>query len=301
MPNNNKYHSFKIYGWLGLLLIAFGEVIVIFQSHSAITWEICRWTTPICWWGYLLFMDALIFKLKGTSLISNKKKEFLLQIVVSIIIWVIFEVYNLYLQNWEYINLHENIVLRYFGYALAFATIMPGIFLTAEFFETVGIFNRFRIANLKLSPRFMYVWLIFGCILLILPLLIEQQIAQYLFIMVWIGFIFLLEPIAHASGAGSLLRDLEQGKLNRILCLLLAGIICGFLWEFWNYWAVTKWVYKVPFTERIKIFEMPLIGFAGFIPFAWEYFVMYSCVKLLIKKERGTDEKENTGHKTTIY
>ena len=51
---------------------------------------------------------------------------------MSIPLWVVFEGYNLLIENWHYINLPENPLIRYFGYAWAFATISPGILLTAE-------------------------------------------------------------------------------------------------------------------------------------------------------------------------
>jgi hypothetical protein len=56
----------------------------------------------------------------------------------------------------------------------------------------------------------------------------------------------------------------KNGRGEDFVATILSGIICGFLWEFWNYWSVSKWVYSVPFFERGKIFEMPLIGYIGF-------------------------------------
>ncbi len=47
---------------------------------------------------------------------------------MSIPLWVVFEGYNLLIKNWYYINLPENLLVRYFGYAWAFATISPGDF-----------------------------------------------------------------------------------------------------------------------------------------------------------------------------
>ena len=47
------------------------------------------------------------------------------------------------------------------------------------------------------------------------------------------------------------------------------------LWEFWNMWAFTKWIYIFPLGQDWKFFEMPLVGFLGFLPFALEYFVMF--------------------------
>jgi hypothetical protein len=58
--------------------------------------------------------------------------------------------------------------------------------------------------------------------------------------------------------------------------------VCGVVWECWNYWARTKWIYTVPIMERVKIFEMPLPGYGGFPAFALECFTMYVTVRLLV-------------------
>jgi hypothetical protein len=38
----------------------------------------------------------------------------------------------------------------------------------------------------------------------------------------------------------------------------------------WNYFAMPKWYYTVPFFDYPKVFEMPLLGYFGYIPFGWE-------------------------------
>ncbi|HHT9118462.1 MAG TPA: hypothetical protein ACFYD1_07510, partial [Candidatus Hypogeohydataceae bacterium YC38] len=170
----------------------------------------------------------------------------------------------------------------------AFATIMPGIFQTAELLETLRIFRGFKIARLKVTNRIIYGGVVLGFIFIMTPLLVSQYYARFLFALVWTGFVMLLDPIVYSSGGGSLLKDLEEGTLERILCLFVAGYICGFLWEFWNYWAAAKWVYTAPFTPNIRVFEMPLAGFLGFGPFAWEYFAMYNFARLFGKKGPAT-------------
>jgi hypothetical protein len=35
----------------------------------------------------------------------------------------------------------------------------------------------------------------------------------------------------------------------------------------WNYYSLAKWEYSIPFVHRFKIFEMPILGYAGYIPF----------------------------------
>ena len=68
---------------------------------------------------------------------------------------------------------------------------------------------------------------------------------------------------------------------GRLINLMLSGLICGVIWEFWNYWSGTKWIYNVPILPDLKIFEMPVLGFGGFPPFAVECFVMYVTVRRL--------------------
>lgn len=89
---------------------------------------------------------------------------------------------------------------------------------------------------------------------------------------------FLLDSINDRLGRLSILRDWRTGDLRRTGVLLVAGYTCGFFWEFWNYWAYTKWVYTVPVPEMLHIFEMPILGFLGFGPFALETFAFWTLV-----------------------
>ena len=47
-------------------------------------------------------------------------------------------------------------------------------------------------------------------------------------------------------------------------------MICGFVWETWNYYSYAKWIYNVPWVERWKVWEMPVLGFAGYLPSGME-------------------------------
>lgn len=44
-------------------------------------------------------------------------------------------------------------------------------------------------------------------------------------------------------------------------------MMCGVLWELWNYGSAAKWPYSVPYVQRFHLFEMPLLGYAGYLPF----------------------------------
>ena len=93
----------------------------------------------------------------------------------------------------------------------------------------------------------------------------------------WLGFIFLLDPINARLGARA--ARLAREPHDRLINLALSGLLCGVLWEFWNYWSRAKWHYTVPIMEHLKIFEMPVPGYFGFPAFALECFTMYVFVR----------------------
>jgi hypothetical protein len=97
--------------------------------------------------------------------------------------------------------------------------------------------------------------------------------------------------VNYRLGAPSLLKEWERGSLRKTALLMTSGLLCGIFWEFWNFWATTKWVYTVPFLNEFKLFEMTAPGFLGFIPFALECYVMTACIYLFRKNigwERDT-------------
>lgn len=112
--------------------------------------------------------------------------------------------------------------------------------------------------------------------MLLLPILYPSP---YLAAPIWLGFIFLLDPLNARAGGESLLGDARAGRYGRAINLVLAGLICGLVWECWNYWAGSKWSYTVPILPEIRLFEMPVAGYAGFPAFALECFTMYVTVR----------------------
>ncbi|HBH80389.1 MAG TPA: hypothetical protein DDY39_11240, partial [Nitrospira sp.] len=54
----------------------------------------------------------------------------------------------------------------------------------------------------------------------------------------------------------------------------LAALICGIFWELWNWKSLAHWEYALPFVHRFPLFEMPLLGYAGYLPFGLECVVV---------------------------
>jgi hypothetical protein len=270
------------HGYVGLAIILAAEALLFGGSEF-----VGRWFTPIIWTGYLLFADAIVYVLEGRSLVVSDRIELLVIAVVSIGGWWLFEFYNaprfwssdLELW-WHYHNLEPNPYLRRAGYDWAFSTIFPAMFVTAEAFR-VTIFRRWRPTRpFKLSKPVLYLMIVVGAVSALVPVVV---VSQWLVPLVWLSFILLLDPLNALRGWPSIVGDLARGDWRRLAALLVGGGWCGVLWEFWNYWAVTKWTYTVPYLGNVKIFEMPVLGYLGFPPFAVECWAMYVFFSSLLK------------------
>jgi hypothetical protein len=53
----------------------------------------------------------------------------------------------------------------------------------------------------------------------------------------------------------------------------------------WNFHSLAKWIYAVPFVNRFHLFEMPLLGYAGYLPFGLECAVIGDMVGRVIMGE----------------
>lgn len=280
MPSNSESETKRglpAYAVLGAAIIGLAYVGLILDVRL-----IGIYFTPIVWTGYICFVDGLLWQRSGASLLTSRRNEALWMLPWSVLCWLIFEGYNLYLQNWKYVGLPDEVWLRVIGYVWSFATIFPAIIVTAEFLESVMPDLKFRF-SFQLSRTTSLVLVAAGTMMLLFPLAVEQRLASKLFALVWIGFVFLLDPINDWASRFSVFRQLSTGKAKKIATLFAAGLCCGLLWEFWNYWAAAKWNYTVPISfAGPKIFEMPLLGYLGFLPFAVECYVMNEFLYVLL-------------------
>ena len=267
---------FPLYSVLGLLAILVSQTGQLLEIEPFWSWH-----TPIAWTGYILFVDGLVWARRGDSWLTSARGEFAFLSAASIPLWLVFEFYNLFIENWHYINLPEHALARYSGYAWSFATIWPAIFETGDLMATLRGHSRpsrqfARSGRLTSMDR---VLVLLGAALLIWPLVWPSP---YLAAPVWLGFIVLLDPVNARTGSESLLADVRRSTYDRFANLCLSGLACGLLWEFWNYWARAKWIYTVPILQNVKLFEMPLPGYLGFPAFALECFTMYVTLRWLL-------------------
>ncbi len=262
--------------------------------------------TPLCWVGYLLLVDGLLTWTdpspdgrfpRGASPVRRRPRRFIVCFLVSVPVWLFFDWVNFsFIHAWSYHGLPESIVHRYVGYFVAFGAIMPAMLLTAQLYQRLGL-RRLRTRGMTIGRPLQIALLGLGVVFVALPFFIRAPVAT---LTLWLGVLLLLDPLNHwltpapapapgihhgdAVRSRSLICDWQAGRWGRTVALMAGGATCGFLWEFWNYWAAAKWTYDLPFLgplEDYRYFEMPWVGFSGFLPFALECWVVYQTALLI--------------------
>ncbi|MDH5527483.1 MAG: DUF4332 domain-containing protein [Nitrospirota bacterium] len=240
------------------------------HAGAVLGWEtVGIWFYPLVWWPYVILMDHHGARLGVQKPLLSPPSRLLGLGLLSVPFWLLFELLNLRLENWYYVGVPENWLLRNTGAALSFATVLPLMAVTAAWLRTGLLGGRVRVPRLRITSGRLLGMRLGGGLFLLLPMVWPHLF----FPLVWGFLVLLLEPANYQAGRPSLLADLERGDGRRVAALLSAGLICGGLWEGWNVLASAHWIYTVPWLTETRWFEMPPLGFLGFPMLALEGFV----------------------------
>ena len=239
--------------------------------------------TPLAWFGYMFLIEGVLTMQRGRSPVRQRPHHFALLFLASVFIWCIFDWINFYsIRAWRYIGMPPGTIDRLPGYVIAFGAIVPGMLMSGQALLNLGLFNWARIRPWRMPRWAPILSLVVGLGMFIWPLVHHDPVTN---LTLWTSLVFLLDPINLALGRPSMLGDWRNGWFGRTLAAFAGGLICGFLWEFWNYWALSKWVYNLPFlgsAEHIKYFEMPVIGLLGFLPFGIECWIIWQMMRMAV-------------------
>jgi hypothetical protein len=275
--------------WIGLATIVWCELMLwayVRGVHSRTLFDTGRFVaanmTPLAWCAYLVMLLGVLTNMDGQSWLARFGNRFLVCWIWSVPCWCYFDWVNFYFMRdpvsrhlaWEYNGLPPEFSDRVLGYLTAFGAVCPGMFLTSEVLSRLGLW-RLHTPPVRLPRSVQIGALAVGAVLCALPFVLHDPIAN---LALWPGLVFLLDPINFWMGRPSIIGDWSRGRWGRTASLGAGGLFCGFLWEFWNYWAISKWHYHLPFLgswEHVKYFEMPVPGLLGFIAFGIETWVMW--------------------------
>lgn len=244
------------------------------------------------WFGFILALDGLNVARTGTSPLRRSVPRFVAMFVISALLWWAFEGLNVPVQNWHYRMDHVYPPLEYISWTtLDFSTVLPAVMEIAELLASVALL-RPRLAANDVGPRLTYraaaALIGVGVVAFALPFIVPH----YAFGLVWLCLIFLLDPINNLARRKSAFGHLLAGDWRFIVTLPLATLICGFFWEMWNSHMLPGWYYTVPFLNAepkllpLRLFEMPMLGYLGYLPFGIELFAMYQFVLLICGRRK---------------
>jgi len=228
------------------------------------------------WLGYCLAIDGLVFWRTGTSLLNRSPRKYIGLFLVSAPVWWIFELLNLRTQNWTYLGAEIFSPLAYaFWTTLSFTTVIPAVFGSTEFFASFDFVKRLKPSLIigtdkKTTASFFTLGWIMLALMLLYP--------KIFFPFIWLSLYFILEPINVWIGNRSLAHWTAKGDWRPVIALWFGVLLTAFFWEMWNFYSYPKWIYHVPWGDWFHIFEMPLLGYGGYLPFALELYALYHLV-----------------------
>ncbi|MEJ2723652.1 MAG: hypothetical protein P8175_03220 [Deltaproteobacteria bacterium] len=265
-------HAFPIWGWIGV----FTGVAAWILAWTRFSWftDYQPFTFSPLWFSYIVVINALCYRRTGHSLMTDRPGFFLLLFPVSAAFWWFFEYLNRFVQNWYYVGV-EFSAWSYFLYAtLPFSTVLPAVLSTCQYVQGAEWIRR---AYADVRPiRLPQPVPTAACILLLSAAGLAGIAVwpNYLFPLVWVCPLLILVCLQTLMKERHIFSQIGAGDWSVAVAAALAAVLCGGFWEMWNYFSLAKWKYNIPLVHGFPIFEMPFLGYAGYLPFGLECLVI---------------------------
>ena len=261
--------SFPMWGWAGVALTLAGW-FVAWTRVPALA-PVQPFTFLPLWFGYIVVVNALAAKRAGRCPLTEDPLGYAALFPLSALFWWLFEYLNRFVQNWSYVGIEEFGPLEYVAWAsLAFATVLPAVGATRALLMTFprlhGGLERGVAVDLAGSRGQAAGTLVAACLALVaIPLW-----PDFTYPLLWLAPLGILVALPTLLGEPHAFVATGRGDWRGVWTWGLAALVCGVFWETWNFHSQAKWVYSVPLVHRWPVFEMPILGYAGYLPFGLE-------------------------------
>lgn len=233
-----------------------------------------RYTFLPLWLGFIVTVNAVTRRATGTCLLVRAPRRWLALFVTSAVFWWVFEWLNRFSHNWHYLGVGDFGAAAYaLNATLCFSTVLPAVNAVAELLANVG-----GMTVRAAGPPFR--WLrrrAAGFVLIaagVAGLLGTGFAPLQWYAALWAAPLAMLVGDSIVARRDDVVAEVAEGNWGRCVTWAVAALVCGFFWEMWNVHSAARWIYTVPYVDRWHLFEMPLLGYAGYLPFGLEcYFV----------------------------
>lgn len=277
--NNVLKKKLPTWFWFGLLI--FGVSLGFLWTKAEQPKIIVDWLLIPLFWGIIFIVDAWVYRRSGGKSIIAERPQTLVAIAVcSIGGWLLFEFLNFFvLKNWYYpagdfISKQQFLIYSMLG-SSALLTIVFEWYMLLRTFKKLSV-KYTEGPKVKISKS---VWKVVLIICLI-SLLAIPFFPNQLFLLIWLVPMLSLISVLSLRNKWTPVTPLEKGNWSALALIALAYFIQGVLYECWNYFGgyhladgTVKtfnpgyWIYSVPYVDVLHVFEMPLLGLFGYLPF----------------------------------
>jgi hypothetical protein len=260
--------AFPWWGWCGVVLGGTAWILAwtrfpwfaVLQAH----------TFPLLWGAFILVVNGFTRRRTGTCPMTARPAAFLALFPVSAAFWWFFEYLNRFVQNWHYSGADYPPLTYFLLATLSFATVLPAVLSVREWLLSFPRVSH-ALQGRRLPPMAVSRPAAGGLrALAIGGLFLAGAAPDYGFPFLWLAPLALVLALQVQAGRCRLLEDACRGDWGLAASAALAGLFCGAFWEMWNYFSLARWAYSVPWVDRFHLFEMPLLGYAGYLPFGLE-------------------------------
>lgn len=293
LPETPKVAKVKFPLWFWIGLISWGASVFLLWNKFHEPVLFLHWSDFPLFWGLVLMIDGWTYvRNGGKSIISERPQEIIGIGVASAMGWMLFEYLNFFVDdNWYYP--HGDIIDReqFLLYAIIISTgLLPLAFVFYELFLSFRVFkNRFVDGPKIVFSEGFKSFLIVVCIL---GLLGSGLFPNVLFFSLWLVPGILIGLVLDKIGVWTPLLSIGRGNWNPTLVFALTYLAAGLCLECENYFsgiheggevtftmAPAYWQYSLPYVDDYHLFEMPILGFLGYMPFSlycWAWWIAFA-------------------------
>ncbi len=218
------------------------------------------------WLGYIVVIQGLTWHRAGRCLLTQQPWRLLALFPASAAFWWLFEYLNQFAGNWRYGGGGLSGWEYFLVSTLPFATVIPAVVSTRDLLATTRLRRAFQPCPRIGSATSLHAATaaLIGGIAALMALPLAPSV---LFPVVWLAPTAILVAIQRFGGERRMLEGLARGDWRELELAALAGLVCGVFWELWNTASLARWTYEIPYVGALHVFEMPLLGYAGYLPF----------------------------------
>ncbi|MCP4751442.1 MAG: hypothetical protein GY866_11145 [Proteobacteria bacterium] len=264
--------SFPWWGWVGVV----SNASTWFLAWTRLPWfeGFQPYTFTPLWLSYILAVNALTYRRTGRCMMIHRPGFFLRLFPISAAFWWFFEYLNRFVQNWFYVEVRHGPWDYFWLATVSFSTVLPAVLGTRDWLSSFswmesGFKDFFRIEPPHPRAMATVVLAISGTGLACIGIL-----PNLLFPLLWMSPLLIFISLQSLAGQRHVLSNTVQGDWSFAVASALAALLCGGFWEMWNFYSLTKWEYAVPLVHKFQVFEMPILGYAGYLPFGLECSVL---------------------------